>query len=151
MSYLLEDILPQLEALKAQGKKIVTTNGCFDLLHKGHVTYLNEAKKVGDILVIGVNSDASVKSLKGDTRPVNAATDRAFVLLGLKAVDFVFIFEEQRPIEFIKKIKPHYHVKGGDYEAQKLPEYEVLKSLGAEIKIIPFVEGYSTTSILSKL
>lgn len=143
-------ILAQIEKLKSQGKKIVSTNGCFDILHRGHVSYLEAAKKLGDVLVVGVNSDQSVKKLKGEGRPVNKAQDRAFVLSGLKSVDFVFIFNEDTPIEFLKILKPHVHAKGGDYKAENLPEYPVLKAFCAEVAIISFVEGYSTTNILSK-
>ena len=144
----LEKILPQLEALKKSGKKIISTNGCFDILHRGHVNYLQAARSLGDILIVGINSDASVKKLKGDGRPLNKAEDRAYVLSALRCVDFVFTFNEDLPVEFLKKIKPHTHVKGGDYVAHKLPEYETLKSFGAEIAIIPFVWGYSTTQLL---
>lgn len=144
----LKSLLPALEELKAQGKKIVSTNGCFDILHTGHVTYLAAARELGDILVVGVNSDSSVKKLKGEGRPVNKAEDRAYVLAALKSVDFVFIFSEDTPVEFLKLLKPHVHAKGGDYEAEKLPEFPVLKALGAEVAIIPFVEGYSTTQTL---
>ncbi len=144
----LNALLPQIEKLKAQGKKIISTNGCFDILHKGHVTYLNAARALGDVLVVGVNSNNSVKKLKGEGRPVNNAEDRAFLLLALKSVDFVFIFEEDTPVEFLQILKPHVHAKGGDYVAEKLPEYPVLKSFGAEVAIIPFVQGYSTTQTL---
>jgi rfaE bifunctional protein nucleotidyltransferase chain/domain len=145
-----KSILTQIEVLKGQGKKIVSTNGCFDLLHRGHVTYLEAAKNLGDVLVVGINSDQSVKKLKGEGRPVNKAQDRAFVLSALRCVDFVFIFDEDTPIEFLKILKPHVHAKGGDYEAEKLPEYPILKGFGAEVAIISFVDGYSTTEILSK-
>ncbi len=148
MIHSLEKLLPEIEKLKLAGKKIVSTNGCFDLLHKGHVTYLEAAKRLGDVLIIGVNSDESVRGLKGDGRPVNTAEDRAFVLSALKAVDYVFIFGEKTPVEFLARIQPHIHAKGGDYVATELPEYTVLKSFGADVAIIPFVTGYSTTQTL---
>ncbi|MEZ4813831.1 MAG: D-glycero-beta-D-manno-heptose 1-phosphate adenylyltransferase [Bdellovibrionota bacterium] len=144
----LEEVVKEIEKLKAEGKVIVSTNGCFDILHKGHVTYLSAAQKLGDVLVVGINSDRSVQKLKGEGRPVNKAEDRAFVLAALKSVDFVFIFDEDTPVEFIQKLRPNIHAKGGDYVAEKLPEYAVIKSVGAEAAIIPFVDGYSTTQTL---
>ena len=111
-----------IEELKLQGKKVVFTNGCFDILHVGHLRYLNEAKKQGDILIVGVNSDSSVRQLKGEGRPINNEIDRAEMLSGLKAVDFTVIFEELTPIETLEKLKPSIHVKGGDYDKNKLPE-----------------------------
>ncbi len=147
----LSDVITEIEKLKQQGKKIITTNGCFDILHRGHAFYLQEAKKLGDVLVVGINSDASVKSLKGEGRPINKAIDRAFLISQLKSVDYTFIFEESLPIDFLKKIAPHVHVKGGDYQVEALPEYKILQSLGAKIVTIPFVEGYSTTSTLKKM
>ena len=146
----LSELQSYVEAQRALGKKIVTTNGCFDLLHRGHVTYLEQAKEQGDLLIVAVNSDESVKSYKGPDRPLNTAKDRAYVLSKLRSVDAVFIFNERLPNDFLKVLKPDIHVKGGDYKAEELPEYAVLKSLGAEIVIIPFVDGYSTTSIISK-
>lgn len=147
----LERILPEIEKLKAAGKKIVTTNGCFDILHRGHVTYLEAAKKLGDVLVVGVNSDESVRILKGGGRPVNSEADRAYILTKLKSVDFTFIFNEKLPNEFLQKIAPHVHVKGGDYKVDELPEYPVLVALGAEVITLPFVHGYSTTETVKKL
>lgn len=147
----LDQILPQLEKLKKSGKKIVTTNGCFDILHKGHVTYLEQAKALGDVLVVAVNADARVQTLKGTGRPINKAEDRAFVLSKLKSVDFVFIFSEDTPVEFLRVLKPNVHAKGGDYQAENLPEYEVMQSVGGSVAIIPFVAGYSTTSILARV
>jgi rfaE bifunctional protein nucleotidyltransferase chain/domain len=147
----LSEVVSQLEKLKKEGKKIVTTNGCFDILHRGHAYYLKEAKKLGDILVVGINSDESVRGLKGVDRPLNKASDRAFLVSQLKSVDFVFVFEESLPNEFLKKINPHIHVKGGDYQVETLPEYSLLQSMGARVVTIPFVEGYSTTSTLEKM
>ena len=147
----LSELIPQIEKLKKQGKKIVTTNGCFDLLHRGHAFYLQEAKKLGDVLIVGINSDESVRKLKGSGRPLNQAKDRAFLISQLKSVDFAFIFDEDLPNEFLKKIAPHIHVKGGDYQVEALPEYKLLNSIGAKVVTIPFVEGYSTTSTLEKV
>lgn len=147
----LEQLIVEVENLKKSGKKIISTNGCFDILHRGHVTYLEAAKKLGDILIVGINADARVRGLKGEGRPVNKEQDRAIVLSALKSVDYVFIFQEETPKEFLAKLKPHIHAKGGDYQAEKLPEYSVMKSIGGEVAIIPFVDGYSTTGILSRV
>lgn len=140
-----------VETLKAQNKKVVFTNGCFDILHVGHLRYLNEAKKQGDVLIIGVNSDSSVKRLKGETRPINNQFDRAELLCGLKAVDYAVIFEEDTPEELIATLKPSIHVKGGDYKKEDLPETKIVESYGGEVRILSFVEGKSTTNIVNKI
>ncbi len=140
-----------IEELKLQGKKVVFTNGCFDILHVGHLRYLNEAKKQGDILIVGVNSDNSVRQLKGEGRPINNEIDRAEMLSGLKAVDFTVIFEELTPIETLEKLKPSIHVKGGDYDKNKLPETATVEKNGGEVRILSFVEGKSTTNIVKKI
>lgn len=138
----------QVETLRKHHKKIVTTNGCFDLLHLGHVRYLQEAKKMGDILIVGVNSDASVKKLKGEGRPVNNEMSRAEVLAALEAVDFVTIFPEDTPERLLAFIQPDIHVKGGDYEGKDLPERKVVEASGGEVRFVPFVPGHSTTALL---
>lgn len=140
-----------IKELKLQGKTIVFTNGCFDILHVGHLRYLNEAKKQGDVLVVGVNSDTSVKKLKGDTRPINNEKDRAEMLNGLKPVDFTVIFEELTPVKILEKLKPSIHVKGGDYKKEDLPETEVVEKNGGIIKILSFVDGKSTTNIVNRI
>ena len=140
-----------VEILKSQNKKVVFTNGCFDILHVGHLRYLNEAKKQGDVLIIGVNSDASVKRLKGESRPINNQFDRAEMLSGLKAVDYTVIFEEDTPEELIATLKPSIHVKGGDYKKEDLPETRIVESYGGEVRILSFVEGKSTTNIVKKI
>lgn len=140
-----------VEILKSQNKKVVFTNGCFDILHIGHLRYLNEAKKQGDVLIIGVNSDASVKRLKGESRPINNQFDRAEMLSGLKAVDYTVIFEEDTPEELIATLKPSIHVKGGDYKKEDLPETKIVESYGGEVRILSFVEGKSTTNIVKKI
>lgn len=129
------------------GKKIVFTNGCFDILHKGHVSYLKQAKKLGDILIIGLNSDASVKMLKGESRPVNNQRDRAYILEALEIVDYIVIFNEDTPLELIKKIKPDILVKGGDYKVENV----VGRQYAGETVIIDFVNGYSTTETINKM
>lgn len=141
----------ELKSLKESGKKIVFTNGCFDILHTGHVSYLNEAKSCGDILVIGLNSDASIKRLKGETRPVNNEADRKFVLENLKAVDFVFIFEEDTPLKLIKEVNPNVLVKGGDWKVEQIVGSDFVMANGGEVKSLQFVNGYSTTNIIEKI
>tara|TARA_B100001971_G_scaffold213155_1_gene245538 strand:- start:127072 stop:127521 length:450 start_codon:yes stop_codon:yes gene_type:complete len=141
----------ELEKIKEAGKKVVFTNGCFDILHKGHVTYLNEAKSCGDILVVGLNSDASVKRLKGETRPVNNEQDRKFVLENLKAIDFVFIFEEDTPLNLIKEVSPDVLVKGGDWKVEQIVGSDFVIANGGEVRSLNFVNGYSTTNIIHKI
>lgn len=130
-----------------QNSKIVFTNGCFDILHKGHVSYLQKAKELGDILVVGLNSDRSVKELKGEERPINSQEDRAYLLASLECVDFVIIFDESTPYELIKEISPTFLVKGADYEGKEVVGSEFAK----EVKLIEFVEGKSTTNIIKKI
>ena len=140
-----------IEELKLQGKKVVFTNGCFDILHVGHLRYLNEAKRQGDVLIVGVNSDASVKRIKGESRPINSEKDRAEMLCGLKAVDYTVIFEEDTPEALIGELKPSIHVKGGDYTKDDLPETKIVESYGGEVRILTFIEGKSTTNIVKKI
>lgn len=134
-----------------KGKKIVFTNGCFDILHRGHVTYLNQAKSLGDLLVMGMNSDASVKRLKGPERPINKELDRKFVLENLRSVDFVEIFTEDTPLELIKLVKPSILVKGGDWTIDKIVGGKEVISWGGEVFSLSFVDGYSTTGIIQKI
>nr|WP_307774643.1 D-glycero-beta-D-manno-heptose 1-phosphate adenylyltransferase [uncultured Cetobacterium sp.] len=140
-----------IDEMKKQNKRVVFTNGCFDILHVGHLTYLNEAKRQGDILVVGVNSDFSVKRLKGESRPINSEMDRAELLCGLKAVDYTVLFEEDTPCELLEELKPSIHVKGGDYKKEDLPETEIVERNGGEVRILGFVEGKSTTNIVNKI
>lgn len=139
------------EEAKAQGKKVVFTNGCFDILHLGHITYLQKAKQLGDILIVGVNTDASVRRLKGPTRPVNSQIDRAVVLSALKSVDYTVLFDEDTPLELIKTLQPAVLVKGGDYTIETIVGANEVLSNGGEVVTIDFVEGKSTTSIIKKL
>lgn len=134
-----------------KGKKIVFTNGCFDILHKGHVSYLNEARKLGDLLVIGLNSDASVKRLKGPERPINNEIDRQFVMKNLKAVDFVEIFEEDTPLNLILTVRPQVLVKGGDWKIEQIVGGKEVIANGGDVFSLNFVDGYSTTSIITKI
>lgn len=130
---------------------IVFTNGVFDILHYGHVRYLESAKRLGDILIVGLNSDSSTKRLKGKTRPVNHEKDRAYVLSSLKSVDIVCLFEEDTPIDLIEIVKPDFLVKGGDYEVEKIVGYDFVINNGGNVMTIPFEEGRSTTNIISKI
>lgn len=137
--------------VETKNKKIVFTNGCFDILHKGHVSYLNEAKKQGEILVVGLNSDSSVKRLKGSERPINNEADRKFVMENLKAVDYVFIFTEDTPLNLIKSIKPNVLVKGGDWEVDQIVGSDFVISNGGQVFSLNFVDGYSTTNVINKI
>jgi D-beta-D-heptose 7-phosphate kinase/D-beta-D-heptose 1-phosphate adenosyltransferase len=145
------DLTKKIDALKKEGKKIVFTNGCFDILHKGHVSLLNQAKALGDVLIVGINGDASIKRLKGNERPINCLDDRITVLAGLEAVDYLVSFEEDSPYKIIKAIKPDVFAKGGDYEVESILEAPLVKQLGGEVKIITFVDGKSTTGIIDKI
>ena len=133
--------------LHNQGKKIVFTNGCFDILHVGHVKYLEVAKSYGDVLILGLNADSSVRKLKGPTRPINTQDDRAYILASLESVDYVVIFEEETPYELIKLIKPHVLVKGGDYEGKEV----VGQDIADELKLVQFVDGKSTTNTIKRI
>lgn len=146
-----EEASKLIEDLKKQGKQVVFTNGCFDILHVGHMTYLEEAKEFGDYLFVGVNSDESVKRLKGPTRPINSEDDRAELLAGLKAVDYTVIFIEDTPVELIGELKPSIHVKGGDYKKEDLPETKVVESYGGRVEIVSLVEGKSTSNVVKKI
>jgi rfaE bifunctional protein nucleotidyltransferase chain/domain len=136
----------------AEGRKLVFTNGCFDLLHVGHVRYLQQARALGDALLVAVNGDSSVRALKGPTRPVNAEQDRAEVLAALECVDFITIFHTERVTDVVSQIQPQVYAKGGDYTIDSLDagERSALQSFGAEIRILPLVPGKSTTSILER-
>ncbi len=139
--------------LRADGRRVVATNGCFDLLHVGHVRYLQAARRLGDALVVGVNGDASVRALKGESRPLNRELDRAEVLAALECVDFVAIFPDVRATEFLKHAQPAIYVKGGDYKPETLDpaERSALDQMGAEIRIIPFEAGYSTSRLIERM
>lgn len=131
--------------------RIVFTNGCFDILHLGHVDYLIKARKLGDTLIVGINSDSSVKKLKGETRPVNNEQARVLLLASLEFVDFVIIFNEETPLELIKSINPDVLVKGGDYTVETVVGADYVLNYGGKVEIIPFLEGFSTTQIIQNL
>ena len=139
--------------VRATGKRLVVTNGCFDLLHRGHVTYLQAARSQGEALLVGLNSDASVGQLKGPDRPLNAEADRAAVLAALESVDAVCIFAEKTATRFIERAQPDIYVKGGDYSVETLNQEErkVVESAGGKIMVLPVVPGKSTTALLKKL
>ena len=133
------------------GKKIVFTNGCFDIIHVGHVRYLTTAKSFGDVLIVGLNTDESVRKLKGESRPINNQNDRAEVLIGLKAVDYVILFGEQTAENLIAELQPDIYVKGGDYTLDTLPEAKIVQSYGGRVEIVNLVAGKSTTNIIKKI
>jgi D-glycero-beta-D-manno-heptose 1-phosphate adenylyltransferase len=149
----MDELAERAKELRAAGKKLVATNGCFDLLHVGHVRYLQAARALGDLLAVGLNGDRSVRQLKGSGRPITSENDRAEVLAALQCVDLVTIFPEMRATQFIAASKPAIYVKGGDYSSETLDEEEraVLKEIGAEIRIIPFEAGYSTSRLLEQI
>ena len=132
-------------------KKIVFTNGCFDIIHAGHVRYLTAAKNFGDALIVGLNDDESVRKLKGASRPINSQDDRAEVLLGLKAVDHVIFFGEQTAENLIAEVKPDVYVKGGDYTLETLPEAKIVQRYGGRVEFVNLVAGRSTTKIVEKI
>ncbi|MBR5162857.1 MAG: D-glycero-beta-D-manno-heptose 1-phosphate adenylyltransferase [Schwartzia sp.] len=139
------------DTIRADGGTIVFTNGCFDILHAGHVRYLAAAEAMGDFLVIGLNSDASVRRLKGEGRPIVSEEDRAEVLDALRAVDIVTIFDESTAEELIRLVRPNVYVKGGDYTLDTLPEAKIVQEAGGRVEFIPFVDGHSTTSVIEKI
>ena len=141
-----------VKRLQAEGSKVVFTNGCFDLLHLGHVRYLEEARSLGDALIIGVNTDESVKRLDKDPdRPINSEGDRAAILAALACVDRVVLFGEDTPLELITALQPDILVKGGDYRLEEIVGREVVWARGGEVKVIPLVSGYSTTALLARI
>src|SRR3954470_22400512 len=139
--------------MREAGSKLVFTNGCFDLLHVGHVRYLAAARALGDALLVAINGDESVRALKGDRRPLNRQADRAEVIAALASVDYVVVFPEVRATALLEKIRPSIYVKGGDYTAESLhaEERTVLERMGTEIRIVPFEAGHSTSRLLAKL
>ncbi len=147
-----EQLARTLALWRFKDRKIVFTNGCFDLLHKGHVTYLAEAAELGDMLVVGLNSDASVKKLgKGVNRPIQDQDSRALILASLESVGAIIIFDEDTPVELIKFVQPDVLVKGGDWKPEQIAGYDTVKAKGGEVTIIEFIPGFSTTSIEKKI
>src|SRR5919112_3985789 len=146
-----EELLRVREGLRAEGRRLVFTNGCFDLLHVGHVRYLSEARRLGDALLVAVNSDASVRALKGTGRPVLKESERAEILAALEAVDFVTVFEEESPRALISEVLPDVLVKGGDYRLDEIHGREEVEAAGGRVLSLPFVEGASTSSIIERI
>ena len=146
-----KDIISTIEKLKKENKKIVFTNGCFDILHIGHVRYLKKSASYGDILIIGLNSDSSVKKLKGETRPINNEQDRAELLSELNFVDYVVIFDEDTPEQLLDEIKPDIYTKGADYTLETLPEAKTVLKNNGKVEFISLVEGKSTTNVIKKI
>ncbi len=145
------EISQVVEKIRKEGKTVVTTNGCFDILHVGHVRYLQKTKTFADYSIVMLNSDKSVRSIKGPSRPVNNENDRAEILCALSCVDFVVLFDEDSPSSLIAQIKPDVHTKGADYTVETLPEAKIIMENGGRIEFISFVEGKSTTSIIEKM
>lgn len=149
----LEELSDRCEKLRSGGKKIVATNGCFDLLHVGHVRYLHAARALGDLLIVGLNGDCSVHELKGAGRPITTQSDRAEILAALECVDIVAVFPEIRATKFLATVRPAVYVKGGDYTSQKLDQEEraILEQIGASVHLIPFEPGYSTSGLIEQI
>ena len=146
-----EEIIKIVRDGQADGKTFVVTNGCFDILHVGHVRYLQKTKEYADKLIVMLNSDVSVKSIKGDDRPINCEEDRAEILSSLSCVDYVVLFDEKSPAELLEKIKPNVYTKGADYSLETLPERDVVLRNKIKVEFIDFVEGKSTTNVIKKI
>ena len=146
-----KELLAELDRQKAAGKRIVFTNGCFDLLHLGHVRYLEEARSLGEILVVAINSDRSATQLKGPSRPINTEQDRAEVLAALTSVDYVTTFDEADPHRIISVLKPNVLVKGGDWTPETTVGRDIVEGAGGEVVVIPYVEGISTTGLIDRI
>lgn len=146
----LDSLFPIVDKLKAQGKTIVTNNGSYDIVHLGHILGLFEAKRQGDILIVGVNSDASIQGYKGPTRPINDQRMRSHLLAALSCTDYVFLFDELTPLSWLEKIKPHVHTNGAEY-GENCIEREIIEAHGGKIYLLPMVEGYKTTNIIEKI
>jgi len=145
------ELVEAADEARQKGQRVITTNGCFDILHVGHVRILNQARAEGDVLFLGLNSDPSVTRLKGEGRPINNQQDRAEMLANLISVDFVYIFSEDTPVEFLKLVKPNIHIKGADYTTGQLAETPIVESFGGKVKLLPLVPQKSTTSLVEKI
>lgn len=146
-----EELVSLRNQAEKEGKKVVFTNGCFDILHRGHIEIFQKSKSLGDILIVGLNSDASVKMLKGDKRPIVNEDDRAVVIAALESVDYVCLFEEETPAEIIKLLKPDILVKGGDYKIEEIVGRDTVLEHGGEVVAVPLVEGRATRCIIEKI
>jgi D-glycero-beta-D-manno-heptose 1-phosphate adenylyltransferase len=145
------ELVEIVKRLRSEGKTVVFTNGCFDIMHVGHVRYLEAARALGDCLIVGVNTDKSVKTRKGDKRPIVSERERAEVVAALACVDYVILFSESTPVEIVGELRPDIHVKGGDYTLDQMPEAKVVQDYGGKVVLVPVVEGYSTTSIVERI
>ena len=145
-----EEVAARFRPLRGAGKKLVTTNGCFDILHAGHIRYLYEARALGDILLVGINADAVVRKLKGENRPLQSENDRCLIISSLEMVDAAFIFREDDPRAFLEILKPDVHVKGGDY-SNGIIEQETVERNGGMVQIVSFTANHSTTSVINKM
>jgi len=146
-----ERLAARLAVERQRGRRVVMTSGCFDILHRGHIAYLNRAKTLGDILVVGLNTDETVRRLKGAGRPVNTVDDRAQVLAALSCVDHVIAFDEPTPTELVRVLRPDVFAKGGDYTIDRLPEADAVRTYGGEVRILPYVDDRSTTGIIERI
>lgn len=146
-----KDLVAYLAGQRAAGRRVVLTNGCFDVLHLGHVTYLQQARRLGDVLVVGVNSDESVRRLKGPDRPVNPAGDRVGVLCALSCVDRVVVFDELTPERLIETVRPDVFVKGGDYTRDRMPEWDLVEALGGRVEVVGLVGHRSTSALIARM
>ncbi|GAG08915.1 unnamed protein product [marine sediment metagenome] len=149
--YTTDELINYRETARKEGKKVVFTNGCFDIIHRGHIELLERSKKLGDVLIIGLNTDASVKKLKGEERPLVNQDDRAYIIASLKCVDAVCLFDEDTPAELIEKIKPDILVKGGDYKIEEVVGRETVWDSGGEVITIPLIEGKSTRVFIERI
>jgi D-beta-D-heptose 7-phosphate kinase/D-beta-D-heptose 1-phosphate adenosyltransferase len=147
----IEELKEIVAAARASGKKVVFTNGCFDLLHRGHLRLLREAKKLGDVLIVALNSDESVRNIKGPNRPIVPLDERAELLAALEPVDYVTSFEETEPRRLIRELQPHLLVKGGDWSKEQVVGKEIVESYGGEVAVISYAQGYSTTEIIERI
>lgn len=147
----LSSIVRMVRKLRGEGKKIGFTNGCFDILHRGHVDYLSRAKSFVDVLIVGLNSDKSVRKIKGRGRPINKEEDRAALLSALEVVDYIVIFDEETPYNLIKAIRPDYLFKGADWDLEKVVGREIVESYGGKVVLLPYLKGYSTSSLIRKI
>lgn len=145
------ELVRTVNELKADGKKVVTTNGCFDILHVGHVRFLKAARALGDVLIVGLNTDRSVRALKGEKRPIQNENDRAEILSSLGCVDYVCLFDEDTPVELLSVLKPAFHAKGADYKPTDLAETPIVEAGGGKLEIIDLVPGKSTTGIVTRM
>lgn len=146
----LREAISRVNRIKDTGGTVIFTNGCFDILHKGHVRYLDKAASLGSVLVVGVNSDESVRRLKGASRPLNTVNDRCELLAALSSTSIIVVFEEDTPIQLIEALLPDILVKGGDYKTEEIVGYDIVVEHGGEVLTLPFIDGYSTTSIIEK-